>query len=109
MSVYPLNGVIRPYAGGSRTVIAELQGRPAPSEGPEAELWLGAHPGDPSTVTGPDGPVSLATFIEDNPKAQLGPEVGEDLGTGLPYLMKVLAADAPLSLQAHPDAGHARR
>ncbi len=109
MSVFPLTGVIRPYAWGSRTVLAELQGRPAPSDGPEAELWLGAHPGDPSTVTGPDGPVSLATLIDDDPKARLGADVVEEFGTRLPYLMKILAAEAPLSLQAHPDAGYARR
>jgi mannose-6-phosphate isomerase len=108
MSVYPLAGVIRPYAWGSRTVLAALQGRDLPSDVPEAELWLGAHPGDPSTVTGPDGPVSLATFIEDNPKAQLGSEVREEFGARLPYLMKLLAAEAPLSLQAHPDAQHAK-
>jgi mannose-6-phosphate isomerase len=108
MSVYPLTGVVRPYAWGSRTLIAELQGRPAPSDGPEAELWLGAHPGDPSTVTGPDGPESLATLIEDDPKGQLGAEVAGEFGARLPYLMKVLAAEAPLSLQAHPDAGYAR-
>lgn len=109
MSVYPLTGVVRPYAWGSRTVIAGLQGRPVPSDGPEAELWLGAHPGDPSTVTGPDGPVSLAALIADDPKGQLGAEVAGEFGTRLPYLMKVLAADAPLSLQAHPDAEYARR
>jgi mannose-6-phosphate isomerase len=109
MSVYPLAGVVRPYAWGSRTVIAELQGRPSPSDGPEAELWLGAHPGDPSTVTGPDGPESLATLIADDPKGQLGTEVAGEYGTRLPYLMKVLAAAAPLSLQAHPDADYARR
>ena len=52
MSLFPLVGVVRPYAWGSHTAIAGLQGRPVPSDGPEAELWLGAHPGDPSTVTG---------------------------------------------------------
>src|SRR5689334_5181275 len=109
MSVYPLTGVVRPYAWGSRTILAKLQGRPVPSEGPEAELWLGAHPGDPSTVSGPEGPVSLATLIAEDPKGQLGPEVAGEFGSRLPYLMKVLAADAPLSLQAHPDAEHARR
>lgn len=108
MSLYSLNGVIRPYAWGSRTVIAELQGRPAPSDGPEAELWLGAHPGDPSTVTGPDGPVSLATLIADDPKAQLGEQVAEQFGPRLPYLLKVLAAESPLSLQAHPDEAYAK-
>jgi mannose-6-phosphate isomerase len=108
MSVYPLTGVVRPYAWGSRTALARLQGRPAPSAGPEAELWLGAHPGDPSTVTGPDGPISLGTLIAEDPKAQLGAEVAGEFGTRLPYLMKVLAAAAPLSLQAHPDAEYAR-
>jgi mannose-6-phosphate isomerase len=108
MSVYPLTGVIRPYAWGSRTVLAALQTREVPSDGPEAELWLGAHPGDPSTVTGPDGPVSLATLIADEPKGRLGAEVVEEFGVRLPYLMKVLAAEAPLSLQAHPDAEYAK-
>jgi mannose-6-phosphate isomerase len=109
MSVYPLTGVVRPYAWGSRTILAMLQGRPVPSEGPEAELWLGAHPSDPSTVTRPDGPISLATLIAEDPKGQLGSEVAGEFGSRLPYLMKVLAADAPLSLQAHPDAEYARR
>ncbi|WP_122981909.1 mannose-6-phosphate isomerase, class I [Actinoplanes teichomyceticus] len=105
--MYPLTGVIRPYAWGSRTAIAELQGRPTPTEGPEAELWLGAHPGDPSTVPGPDGPVTLTTLIDGDPAGQLGAAVAERFGTRLPYLMKVLAAAAPLSLQAHPDLKYA--
>ena len=108
-AVLPLRGVIRPYAWGSRSAIAELQGRPAPSDAPEAELWLGAHPGDPSTVTGPDGPVSLAAMIGEDPKGQLGAEVADEFGARLPYLMKVLAAAAPLSLQAHPDATYAKQ
>lgn len=108
MTVYPLTGVIRPYAWGSRTAIAELQGRPTPAEGPEAELWLGAHPGDPSTVPGPEGPVELTALIAGDPDGQLGAVVAKTFGPRLPYLMKVLAAGAPLSLQAHPDAGYAR-
>jgi mannose-6-phosphate isomerase len=59
-------------------------------------------------VTGPDGPISLGTLIADDPKAQLGVEVAGEFGARLPYLMKVLAAAAPLSLQAHPDAEYAR-
>jgi mannose-6-phosphate isomerase len=108
MSVYPLTGNVRPYAWGSRTVIAELQGRPAPTEQPEAELWLGAHPGDPATVTGPDGPVSLEALIADDPKGQLGGPVMEAFGPRLPFLLKVLAAETPLSLQAHPDPDYAK-
>lgn len=108
MSVRPLKGVIRPYAWGSRTVLAELQGRPVPSEEPEAELWLGAHPGDPSTVDDKDGPVGLDALIAADPPGVLGAEVAGEFGPRLPYLLKVLAADAPLSLQAHPNAEQAR-
>jgi mannose-6-phosphate isomerase len=108
MSLYALTGAVRPYGWGSRTALAQLQGRPVPSDGPEAELWLGAHPGDPSTVATPAGPASLADLIADDPKGQLGADVVEEFGARLPYLLKVLAADAPLSLQAHPDAAQAR-
>ncbi|GAA4450586.1 mannose-6-phosphate isomerase, class I [Phytohabitans houttuyneae] len=99
-----LTGRIRPYAWGSRTAIARLQGRPVPSEGPEAELWLGAHPGDPATVDG----TSLTDLIAAEPERVLGGAVVARFGPRLPYLMKLLAAAAPLSLQAHPDAEQAR-
>ena len=109
MSVLPLTGVVRPYAWGSRTLIAELQGRPAPTDEPEAELWLGAHPGDPATVAAKDGPVSLEALIAGDPKGQLGEPVLEAFGPRLPFLLKVLAAAAPLSLQAHPDLEYAKQ
>ena len=109
MSVYPLTGVIRPYAWGSRTAIAELQGRPAPAGGPEAELWLGAHPDDPAKVDRPDGPIALDALIAGDPAGQLGAAVAAEFGPRLPYLLKVLAADHPLSLQAHPDSEYAKQ
>jgi mannose-6-phosphate isomerase len=102
----PLRGRVRPYGWGSRTVIAELQGRPAAS-GPEAELWLGAHPNDPSIVDTPAGPVSLLDRIAADPRGVLGPATVDRFGARLPYLLKVLAAAEPLSLQAHPDAAQA--
>ena len=55
MTVELLRNAVRPYAWGSRTAIPELLGRPVPAPHPEAELWMGAHPGDPSHVVGPDG------------------------------------------------------
>ncbi|MEV0727763.1 mannose-6-phosphate isomerase, class I [Polymorphospora sp. NPDC050346] len=103
-----LRSPIRDYAWGSRSVIAELQGRPAPSDGPEAELWLGAHPGAPSLVELADGTPSLVDVIAAAPGHWLGSAVVSRFGPQLPYLMKVLAADAPLSLQAHPDLDQAR-
>ncbi|MER7330109.1 MULTISPECIES: mannose-6-phosphate isomerase, class I [unclassified Micromonospora] len=103
-----LYGPIRDYAWGSRSAIAELQGRPAPSDGPEAELWLGAHPGGPAMVDRDGGRVSLTDLLLAEPDHWLGERVVGRFGTRLPFLLKVLAADAPLSLQAHPDAEQAR-
>lgn len=103
-----LQGRIRDYAWGSRTAIAELQGRPVPSDGPEAELWLGAHPGAPATVDRDGTPVSLTDLLLAEPAHWLGERLVGRFGTRLPFLLKVLAADAPLSLQAHPDAEQAR-
>ncbi|SCL28192.1 mannose-6-phosphate isomerase, type 1 [Micromonospora nigra] len=103
-----LHGPIRDYAWGSRTAIAALQERPVPSEGPEAELWLGAHPGAPATVGRAGGGVALTDLLAGEPGPWLGERVLDRFGPRLPFLLKVLAADAPLSLQAHPDAEQAR-
>ncbi len=99
-----LTNAIQPYAWGSRTAIADLQGR-APSGGPEAELWMGAHPGAPSSL---DRGGTLATAIDEAPEAELGDKVVAAFGPRLPYLLKVLAADQPLSLQVHPTPEQAR-
>ncbi len=100
-----LTNPVRAYAWGSRTVIAELLGRPVPSPHPEAELWLGAHPGDPSHLaTGK----SLVEAISADPEGQLGPGRADRWDETLPFLLKVLAADQPLSLQAHPSLAQAR-
>ncbi|MFF3865659.1 mannose-6-phosphate isomerase, class I [Micromonospora sp. NPDC001898] len=103
-----LYGPIRDYAWGSRSAIAELQGRPVPSGGPEAELWLGAHPGAPATVRRGGAAASLVDLLAAEPGRWLGDRVVERFGPRLPFLLKVLAADAPLSLQAHPDPEQAR-
>ncbi|GAA1820453.1 mannose-6-phosphate isomerase, class I [Luedemannella flava] len=109
-----LRTTIRPYAWGSRTVIAELQGRPTPSAEPEAELWVGAHPSAPSRLPpdwsaagGADDGVALHDAIEAEPEELLGAGVLGRFGPRLPYLLKFLAAEQPLSLQAHPDAEQA--
>ncbi|MET7748805.1 mannose-6-phosphate isomerase, class I [Micromonospora sp. NPDC005367] len=103
-----LYGPVRDYAWGSRSAIAALQGRSVPSEGPEAELWLGAHPGDPAAIERNGERVSLLDVLAAEPEHWLGRPVLNRFGTRLPFLLKVLAADAPLSLQAHPDAKQAR-
>ncbi|MFK3980986.1 mannose-6-phosphate isomerase, class I [Micromonospora sp. NPDC050397] len=104
----PLHGPIRDYAWGSRTVIAGLQGRTVPTPGPEAELWLGAHPASPAMVHQGEARVSLLELLAAEPRRWLGDEVLARFDGRLPFLMKLLAPEAPLSLQAHPNPEQAR-
>lgn len=96
------------YAWGSITAIPDLLGLPATSE-PLAELWMGAHPSAPSRVTTADGQIGLDSLIAADSEAMLGTEVVTRFGTTLPYLLKILAAHSPLSLQVHPDLDQAGR
>jgi mannose-6-phosphate isomerase len=80
-------GVVQHYAWGDPTFIPELLHVTADGS-PWAELWLGTHPNGPTT------------FVDGTPLAE---RTGE-----LPYLLKVLAAVEPLSLQVHPTAAQAR-
>jgi mannose-6-phosphate isomerase len=82
----PIEGVVQHYAWGDPTFIPELLGV-APDGQPWAELWLGTHPNGP-TLTADGTPLA-------------------DLTGSLPYLLKVLSATEPLSLQVHPDATRA--
>jgi mannose-6-phosphate isomerase len=97
--MWPLTSAVRLYPWGSRTVIPELLGQPSPAAQPHAELWMGAHPDEPSLLA--DGrPLDRA--IAEEPERLLGAPVVDRFGPRLPFLLKVLAADRPLSLQAHP-------
>lgn len=108
MTVELLRNAVRPYAWGSRTTIPELLGRPVPAPHPEAELWMGAHPGDPSHVVSPDGTErSLLELVESDPVGQLGEACADRWGGRLPFLLKILAVEEPLSMQAHPSAEQA--
>jgi mannose-6-phosphate isomerase len=94
----------RDYAWGSDSAISDLLGT-APSGRPEAELWLGSHPGSPARVLDPGqvgGARNLMEWIAAAPSDALGSH------PRLPFLLKVLAAGSPLSLQAHPSAAQAQ-
>lgn len=99
-----LEGALRPYPWGSHTLIAQLRGEPSPSPQPQAELWFGAHPAAPATVNGQ----GLDEAIAADPAAALGKRVTEAHGDQLPFLVKLLAAAAPLSIQAHPSLEQAQ-
>jgi mannose-6-phosphate isomerase len=103
----PISNTPRDYAWGSPTAIPELLGTPVTGR-PQAELWLGAHPGSPSRILDPaaaGGAEDLAAWIDADPATALG---ADRSGDSLPYLLKVLAAAEPLSLQAHPTLERAR-
>ncbi len=103
-----LTGSIQGYAWGSTTAIPTLLGE-EPTGDPQAELWLGAHPKAPAQISGR----GLDAIIDEDPAGLVGSSSVDRFGPRLPYLLKVLAADQPLSLQAHPsreqaEAGFAR-
>ncbi|MBI2373224.1 MAG: mannose-6-phosphate isomerase, class I [Deltaproteobacteria bacterium] len=90
---------LKSYSWGSRTSLPRLLGLPVPSDVPFAELWFGAHPSGPAFVAG----TPLPEWIARDRNAALGPGSAE-----LRFLVKLLAAELPLSLQVHPDAALAR-
>ena len=105
--IVPLRGTLRDYAWGSRGFISDWLGL-KPTTGPEAEWWMGAHPSAPSQVSTASGWISLAEWIAKAPAERLGEHATEAFGPELPFLFKILAAEHPLSLQAHPDLDQAR-
>lgn len=78
----------RDYAWGSKTLIPDYFGIPSTGQ-PMAEIWFGTHDGSP------------AQLIE-------GGTLTQKIGRQLPFLMKILAADSPLSIQAHPNEAQAK-
>jgi len=99
-----LDNVIQLYPWGSRTLIPELLGIPNRNNKPHAEVWMGVHPRGPSKITLRSGKqVALAGAVEALPVEFLGASADKRFGGKLPFLFKVLAAEQPLSIQAHPD------
>lgn len=106
--MFRLDNPVQRYDWGSRRYVQDLLGI-APDGGPVAEMWLGAHPPAPSSVAaGPRAGATLEELVRAEPERMLGPEAMARFGPRLPYLLKVLAAERPLSLQVHPTAEQAR-
>lgn len=79
----------RDYAWGSKTLIPDFFGTPATGR-EMAEIWYGTHEGSPARVA--ETNESLISVLG---------------GSQLPFLLKILAADSPLSIQAHPNSAQA--
>ncbi|WP_051328314.1 mannose-6-phosphate isomerase, class I [Desulfatirhabdium butyrativorans] len=98
-----LKNPLKPYAWGSDSAIPELLGIPVIPGHPVAEMWIGAHRLGSSELRQGNAWVSLLQLIFEQPERYLGQRVFSRYGGELPFLMKVLAASRPLSIQAHPD------
>lgn len=99
---------IRAYAWGSHEALARLTGRSHPTPEPEAELWMGAHEAAPAGLVRHGGETTLDRVVAADPVGELGAGVADRYGGRLPFLLKVLAPERALSIQAHPTAAQAR-
>lgn len=123
--VLRMTNPIQHYDWGSPSAFADRFGWGADGR-PQAEVWMGAHPKAPSSVRpsrDPDqDPVPLDRLFAERPEllgldggveggsegASKGAEAGSGAGAAeLPFLLKVLAAARPLSIQTHPTAARA--
>lgn len=104
---------VQHYPWGDYDTIPELLGIANPNREPNAELWIGAHPDLPCLALPGDARVPLDQLLGSTAEEILGPWAVLRFGARLPFLLKVLTARQPLSIQAHPDSaqaaqGHAR-
>ncbi|MGO1522371.1 MAG: mannose-6-phosphate isomerase, class I [Nesterenkonia sp.] len=96
---------VQDYAWGSTTAFSELFGWAEPA-GPQAEIWMGSHPKAPSEIVQASGESrGLDAQLSEHPE-HLG--AWQEVGTTLPFLLKILAVASPLSIQVHPSRDQAR-
>jgi len=103
-SAYVLRNPIQRYAWGSSDAIPAILGTGDDGK-PCAELWMGAHPQAPSRTFDRGAEVALGELIAAAPAHFLGDAAGD----ALPFLLKLLSAASPLSIQAHPSREQAAR
>ena len=102
---YKLRNKARHYDWGSPVDIPRLLGMAADGA-PWAELWIGSNSGFSSILESSDE-TTLVDLIARDPRRFLGENTARRYGT-LPFLLKLLAAEKPLSIQAHPNLAQAR-
>jgi len=92
IKIYKLQNKIKHYEWGSAKILPEFLGlrdQDNDLKKPYAEMWIGTHPLAPSQVIN-DG-VSL-----------------KEISGELPFLLKLIAVEKPLSIQVHPNKEQAR-
>jgi mannose-6-phosphate isomerase len=90
---FPLYAQLKHYDWGILGALSKALGR-EPSGSPEAEIWWGNHPLAECEISAPEGVQDFPTWLENT-------------GTAFPLLVKLLAAERPLSIQIHPGQHYA--
>ena len=108
-NLFLLNNAIKDYAWGDSRRLQQLFGIENPHDVAQAEIWMGAHPADPSLVEWQGEQVRLDDLIATDPVHFLGQKTAQRFQERLPFLFKVLNAGQPLSIQLHPDKPTAER
>jgi mannose-6-phosphate isomerase len=103
-----LENRIKEYSWGSKSFIPELLGELSPAKRPMAEMWMGTHQSGPSMAVYNNQSVPLEKLIGENPSGILGDYIAGKFSNKLPFLFKVIAAEKPLSVQAHPNMEQAK-
>ncbi len=98
---------VQHYAWGDTEFLPELLGIDNSEKKPYAELWMGAHPDLPSKARLGETEIGLDLLLSEAAEEILGAEVACRF-TGLPFLLKVLSAAQPLSIQVHPTPERAK-
>jgi mannose-6-phosphate isomerase len=104
--IFRLSNKIRYYDWGSPDYIPHLLGENSGGK-PWAELWMGIHPAGPSETEYQGKKIKISELIAGSPARFLGADAAKKFGS-LPFLFKLLSADKPLSIQAHPDSAQAQ-
>ena len=102
--LFKLDNVIHNYAWGSKTAMNKIFKIKNANEQAQAEMWMGSHPnGCSKTSKG----VLLSELIAQDPENILGFYTYQRFSE-LPYLLKILAVEKPLSIQVHPQLSKAK-
>ena len=99
--IFRLSNPIKNFEWGCKYALSELFGIPNPDMRPQAELWMGAHSNGSSLVNIRGEDLSLADAINSDSAYWLGEQMEKGVEQ-LPFLVKILAANQPLSIQVHP-------
>lgn len=108
MSIYKLNGKLQHYTWGGKNYLPQFLHLTNHIAQPYAEWWLGTHVNAMSTLDINGETVPLNQFLQQNPTALLSTSLAvKNSGRfspekGLPYLLKILDVEKPLSIQLHP-------